>query len=162
MIYTNPEEIPFEILLNIDVIIVLGGGAPTTIDEPPTYVQQRCDDAAKVLQLYNNNNNNQNNKVVLPVLALSAGTAHLPQLISTKNGLPIWESTSSVAYLHKVHSIPYNTMFVETTSYDTIGNAYFTRTCHTDINGWRKLLIITNKVNTNIKTKIFFFEFLIT
>ena len=36
-------------------------------------------------------------------------------------------------------------MIEENTSLDTIGNAYFLRTIHTDVVGVRRLLLITNK-----------------
>jgi uncharacterized SAM-binding protein YcdF (DUF218 family) len=105
------------------------------------YVQRRCDDAAAVLKRHCDSS--QSKVSLLPILALSAGTAHLPQLMS-KDGLPVWESTSSAAYLQKRHGL--RNVYVETTSYDTIGNAYYARTGHTDINGWRRLLIVTNEV----------------
>jgi len=116
-----------------DVIFVLGGGVPSSLYEPPNYVQQRCDDAVAL-----------RGATKTPIVTLSAGTAHLPQLL-TKDGSPVWESTSSAAYLQQKHGVSEN-VFLETTSYDTIGNAYFARTTHTDIVGWRKLLIITNEV----------------
>lgn len=120
---------------DFDVILVLGGGVPSTLYEPPLYVQRRCDDAAAI---------RGTTTTTTPILTLSAGTAHLPQLL-TKDGLPIWESTSSAAYLQQKHGIQ-SQLYLETTSYDTIGNAFFARTSHTDIVGWRKLLIITNEV----------------
>ena len=119
----------------IDAIFVLGGGVPSSLYEPPIYVQQRCDDAAAIRQKLGQDT---------PILTLSAGTAHLPQAL-TKLGLPIWESTASAAYLQKKHNLEKN-MYVETTSYDTIGNAFFARASHTDIVGWQNLLIITNEV----------------
>ena len=70
----------------------------------------------------------------------------MPQLLSTA-GLPVWESTSSAAYLSKKHNIQSN-VYLETTSYDTIGNAFFARTSHTDIVKWRKLVVVTNEVGT--------------
>jgi uncharacterized SAM-binding protein YcdF (DUF218 family) len=150
-VFEQPSDLPSKILLETDVIVVLGGGAPSSIHEPPIYVQQRCDDAAKVIDLRKLEMSRSKARkfhesdYIVPILSLSAGTAHLPQLMS-ENGLPIWESTSSAAYLHEKHGIPYNTLFVETTSYDTIGNAFYMRTTHSDIVGWKRILVITNKV----------------
>ena len=39
--------------------------------------------------------------------------------------------------------------------YDTIGNAFYARVSHTDWNGWRRLLIITNQFHMN-RTKAIF------
>jgi uncharacterized SAM-binding protein YcdF (DUF218 family) len=129
-LYHSPQELPTA--LQLDVVVVLGGGVPFSLEIPLPDVQRRCDDAAAVVQSRS-----------IPILCLSAGTKHRPQLLS-EEGLPIWESTSCAAYLEVTHGI--RNVFVETTSYDTIGNAFFARTSHTDIVGWRKLLIVTNEV----------------
>ena len=91
------------------------GGLPSSLYEPPIYVRQRCDDAAAI-----------RGDSDVPILTLSAGSAHLPQLLS-KDGMPVWESTASAAYLQKKHHIESN-VYLETTAYDTIGNAFFART----------------------------------
>ena len=36
-------------------------------------------------------------------------------------------------------------VFVETTSFDTIGNAFFARTDHCSLAGWKRLLVITSE-----------------
>ena len=43
----------------------------------------------------------------------------------------------------------------QTCSYDTIGNAYFARTCHTDVAGWRRLLVITSDFHMDRSSAIF-------
>ena len=133
-IFTDPADVPDSVLRKLDVVFVLGGGAPASLDHPPPYVQRRCDDAAALVERRHS----------LPVLCLSAGTAHVPQLL-TPNGTPVWESTASAAYL-KAHHPHVEHIYVETTSYDTIGNAFFARTGHSDIAGWKTLMIVTNKV----------------
>ena len=144
-------------LRHVDAIVVLGGGRPTSLDEPPIYVQRRCDDAAALVKRYQAlksfNKRKKEMSETLPILCLSAGTAHLPQLLAA-DGLPIWEATSSAAYLDKKHGIK-EQIYVETTSYDTIGNAFFARVSHTDINGWRRLLIVTNDFHMNRTMEIF-------
>jgi uncharacterized SAM-binding protein YcdF (DUF218 family) len=144
-VFSDATEIPTSTLRSLDAILVLGGGRPSKLDEPPEYVQGRCDDAAAVVRRRMSLGNKEN-KQPLPILCLSAGTAHMPQLLSA-DGLPIWESTATAAYLEKQHGLIDN-VFVETTSYDTIGNAFFARTSHTDVTGWRNLLIITNKASS--------------
>ncbi|CAB9524945.1 DUF218 domain [Seminavis robusta] len=151
--FDTPEEIPDDIVKSLDAILVLGGGVPLSLEEPPLFVQKRCDDAAKIVQRYTEIFNRNN----LPILTLSAGTAHLPQLLSG-DGLPIWEATASAAYLIKHYSpdtIDKSQVFAETTSYDTISNAFFARTSFTDITGWRRLLIITNEFHMDRSQAIF-------
>lgn len=158
-VFHSPSDIPANILSALDAVLVLGGGVPKSIEEPPAYVQRRCKDVAAVVEMKkdlpqkltrrkNGKKNKKNKKAVVeaasstPVLCLSAGTAHLAQLMSA-DGLPIWESTSSAAYLQK---LGVENLYVETTSFDTIGNAFYARTSHTDLAGWRQLLIVTNEV----------------
>ena len=40
--------------------------------------------------------------------------------------------------------VPASGVLVETTSYDTIGNAYFARTNHIAVAGYKKILVITS------------------
>jgi uncharacterized SAM-binding protein YcdF (DUF218 family) len=155
------EVIPIEIARSLDAILVLGGGVPSSISTPPEYVKSRCEAAAKValsaLQVSATNDNEESFMNLMPaILCLSAGTAHLPQLLSS-DGLPIWESTASAAYiLEKYPNIPPSKVFAETTSYDTISNAFFSRTSFTDIVGWRRLLIVTNEVRISVGDKPWF------
>jgi len=128
-------------LQSIDAILLLGGGVPLSPTEPPIYVQRLGDAVAQIVE-------NMTKMHHMPaVICLSAGTAHVPQYITPHDGLPLWESTASAAYLmrHKRYPVPEKQVFAETTSYDTISNAYFTRTSFTDVNGWRRILVVTNE-----------------
>jgi uncharacterized SAM-binding protein YcdF (DUF218 family) len=156
IVFTNPQDIPRSVLKDLHSILVLGGGVPDSIDHPPVYVERRCDDAASVVQQHKGLS--KSNRDSLPILCLSAGTSHLPQLLSA-DGLPIWESTACAAYLAKNHGLSQN-VYVETTSYDTIGNAFYARTSHTDVNGWRNLLIVTNEFHMERTKAIFDWIFL--
>ena len=48
---------------------------------------------------------------------------------------------------HPKYPVDEDRLFVETTSYDTISNAFYARTSFTDVTGWRKLLVVTNEVS---------------
>ena len=139
-IYTHLDDLPTT--TKFDAILVLGGGVPRSVNEPPIFVQKRCDDAAAVVR--RQQQQQQQEEPLVPILSLSAGTTHRPQFMSPR-GQPVWESTASSAYLVSQHNF-HDNLYVETTSFDTIGNAYFARTSHTDIAGWRTLLVITNQV----------------
>lgn len=150
-VYKNPSEIPDKILKSFDAVLILGGGRPISLNLPPSYVVKRCDLVVEIVKKYKQMN--QGN--FLPLLTLSAGTAHVPQFIN-QDGSPLYESTSSAAYLIDILGEEYApSIFLETTSYDTIGNAYFSRTSHTDITGWRKLLIITSEFHMKRTIAIF-------
>ncbi len=148
--YLDVTEVPDDIISKLDAIVVLGGGAGNAINSPPPYVQDRCERAAAIFQRARATNNDN----VPVIIALSAGTAHFPQLMSA-TGLPIWESTVSAAYMMEKLQIPAEKVFVETTSYDTISNAYFTRTGFTDITGWTNLLIVTDEFHMARSKAIF-------
>lgn len=164
--FFSPKDLPEDLVHSLDAILVLGGGRPKSIDHPPVFVERRCDDAIEVVRrrdrsIQSLKGSQKERKRDLPILCLSAGTAHLPQLLSA-DGLPIWESTACASYILSKNSNAASTdmilpesIYVETSSYDTIGNAYFARTSHTEFNGWRKLLIVTNEFHMSRTVKIF-------
>eukprot|EP00526_Cylindrotheca_closterium_P015513 CAMPEP_0113653660 /NCGR_PEP_ID=MMETSP0017_2-20120614/28711_1 /TAXON_ID=2856 /ORGANISM="Cylindrotheca closterium" /LENGTH=251 /DNA_ID=CAMNT_0000566695 /DNA_START=957 /DNA_END=1712 /DNA_ORIENTATION=- /assembly_acc=CAM_ASM_000147 len=156
--------------------MVQGGGVPDSIDRPKQYVQRRCDEAAKLAKIIGDLKKRKINRESsilgnfrqlstnselesLPILCLSAGTSHLPQLMS-EDGLPIWESLACASYLAEHHGL-FQDVYVETTSYDTIGNAYFARTTHADVNGWRHILVITSEFHLRRTKTIFDWIFLL-
>lgn len=131
-------------VLEFDAIIVLGGGPPITERLPMPFVEARCDAARRLFEA---------SSAQPKVLCVSAGTAHARQVIRD-DGLPVWESTAAAAYLID-SGVPEMALVVETTSYDTIGNAFFTRTSHTDIADWRRLCIITSDFHVSRSKAIF-------
>jgi hypothetical protein len=76
------------------------------------------------------------------IITLSAGTTHKPLPID-KNGYPIFESIAAANYLLEHGLSPYR-ILAEKSSYDTIGNAYFSRIIHVDPMELKRLLIITS------------------
>jgi len=120
--------------IKVDAILVLGGGRPIHRSLPPPWVTSRCDLAAEAHNLLDKT----------PILTLSAGTAHADQLLNEK-GLPVWESEASALYMISKQKIAVGKIFMETSSYDTIGNAYFARTTFCEVFGWKRLLIITSE-----------------
>lgn len=186
---------------SIDAILLLGGGVPLSPDEPPEYVQRRCDVVARIVDMrmrdeekekemgmgrgdgdFGNDGGNDDGDdatLLLPpisVVCLSAGTAHLPQYIAS-DGLPLWESTASASYLlsHPEYPIPAERVFVETSSYDTISNAFFARTSFADVvnageggaggeggeerkrkkKSWTRILVVTSEFHVGRTRAIF-------
>jgi hypothetical protein len=114
--------------MDYDAVIVAGGGVRAG-GEFPAYVRRRLDRAIEV----------QGDAMIV---ASSAGTVHRPPPLDA-DGFPIFESMAAGRYLI-ARGVDPHTILPETSSYDTIGNAYFARTVHVDPRGFRRLLVITS------------------
>ena len=74
---------------------------------------------------------------------LSGGTVHKPPPLD-KKGYPIFESRAAASYLVE-NGIPPIKLLTEISSYDTIGNAYFSRLLFADPGQFQKILVITSE-----------------
>lgn len=77
------------------------------------------------------------------LLALSAGTVHKPPP-RNNNGYPIFESQVAARYLLR-QGIPEQAILTERSSYDTIGNAYFSRMEHAQPARFQNIKVITSQ-----------------
>jgi len=73
---------------------------------------------------------------------LSGGTVHKPPTLNHK-GYPVFESRQAASYLVEAGLDP-NRLLTEICSYDTIGNAYFSRLLFSDPLHFKKLHVITS------------------
>jgi uncharacterized SAM-binding protein YcdF (DUF218 family) len=113
--------------MEFDAILIPGGGLKSDGTLPP-FMRARLDGAlAHSARFY---------------IPLSAGTPHLPPPIDG-SGYPIFEAIPAAQYLHE-HGVPRERILPEVCSYDTIGNAFFTRTVHTGPRGLRRLLVVNS------------------
>jgi hypothetical protein len=122
-----------------DAILIPGGGVRDG-GTLPSWVQRRFDRAVRIQQGEY-------------LVALSAGTTHRPPP-ADKNGFPIFESVAGARYLMDA-GIPPGQILTETQSYDTIGNAFFSRVVHVDPLGLRRLLIITSDFHLSRTEAVF-------
>jgi hypothetical protein len=122
-----------------DAILILGGGL-TSEGKLPEWSKRRL---VKALEIYNGQH----------IIVLSAGTVH-KQPILDKEGYPLFESFVAANYLVE-KGIGSEKILREWASYDTVGNAYFTRVIHTDPRHWRKLAIITSEFHMQRTREIF-------
>lgn len=113
---------------NYDAIIVLGGGVREGGELPP-WAAARFDLALE-------------RETGEPFVCLSAGTTHRPPPL--EDGFPIQESVAGSRYLIAQGVAP-SRIRIENASYDTIGNAYFSKLMHVDPPEWRRLLVITSE-----------------
>jgi hypothetical protein len=75
-------------------------------------------------------------------LALSAGTPYRPPPLDER-GFPISEARAGAAYLID-RGVDPRRILIEESSYDTLGNAYFSRAIHVAPRGFERLLVITS------------------
>jgi hypothetical protein len=115
-----------------DLIIVPGGGvrADGTL---PLWSKSRFD---RVLEIRQNE----------PILCLSAGTVH--------KRAPLVEAVAGARYLLDNGLAP-ESILMENASWDTVGNAFFARTTHTDLRPWRRLLVVNSAFHMERTETIF-------
>ncbi|MBU0530705.1 MAG: YdcF family protein [Candidatus Aenigmatarchaeota archaeon] len=114
----------------IDVIIILGGGLDSD-GSPHKWVKKRLD---KALEEYTGKEY---------VMTCTRGTVHKPQMLDNK-GFPVDECIPMARYLEK-KGIPSQNILLENMSFDTIGNAYFSRMIHVEPMRLKNILIITSE-----------------
>jgi len=76
------------------------------------------------------------------MMTLSGGTTHRPPPRDA-NGFPIFEAIVAAQYLIG-RGIPAERILTETSSYDTIGNAFFSRVIHAEPRKLHRLLVIAS------------------
>lgn len=111
-----------------DAILIPGGGVRDKGELPP-WVKSRLDHALKIHSTEY-------------IIVLSAGTVYKAPPLD-EDGFPIFESIAAANYLVEQGINP-DMILCETSSYDTVGNAYFSRVTHVDPQGCRRLHIITS------------------
>jgi uncharacterized SAM-binding protein YcdF (DUF218 family) len=77
------------------------------------------------------------------LIALSAGTPHRPPPLDER-GFPVTEARAGAEYLAR-RGVAQARILLEESSYDTIGNAYFSRVVHAIPRGLTRLLVITSE-----------------
>src|SRR5580658_4023913 len=109
--------------------IVIPGGCLTDSGELAPYVVPRLDRALARSATY--------------FIPSSAATPHRPPPLNAR-GYPIYEALAAAHYL-RGRGVPERRILTETFSYDTIGNAFFTRLVHAEPRGLRKLHVVTSR-----------------
>ncbi|KAG1661097.1 hypothetical protein FOA52_012086 [Chlamydomonas sp. UWO 241] len=116
-----------------DAILMLAGGQTNTGNNLPPWVERRLDTCLGLQRLQSK---------PCPVLCLGGGTPHKPPILRP-SGHVIHESTSCAEYLI-AGGAPRELILKETSSYDTVGNAFFSLAIHALPAGWRRVLVVTS------------------
>ncbi|EFJ48232.1 hypothetical protein VOLCADRAFT_104906, partial [Volvox carteri f. nagariensis] len=126
--HSNPLE-PYR---SLDAIIVLAGGQ-TGPDSIPKWVERRLDTALSLQSLQ---------QKACPILSLGGGTPHKAPYLDS-GGFVIHEATACSRYLTR-RGADADLLLKEVSSYDTVGNAYFSLTIHAVPAGWRRVGVVTS------------------
>ncbi|GAX74707.1 hypothetical protein CEUSTIGMA_g2155.t1 [Chlamydomonas eustigma] len=118
---------------DLDAIVVLAGGQTTQGSGLPPWVERRLDTCLGFQKLQSKN---------CPILCLGGGTPHKPPILNDK-GYVIHESTACAEYLMS-KGLMSSLILKEVSSYDTVGNAFFSLTIHALPAGWRKIMVVTS------------------
>ena len=131
----------------MDCILVLAGGNQTkeNIDSLPIYVKQRLDDCYNFYHKFDNN---------CKIILSSAGTPHRLPFINS-NGYHVFECDSMSRYLIEKYKINPDNIYREYISYDTIGNAFFSKHNFIDPMDIKKFIVITSQFHMK-RTKFIF------
>ena len=124
----------------LDAMLVPGGGVRVG-GKLPLWTQRRLDQVI------------ENQSQATYIILLSAGTTHKPPPLDA-NGYPIFESVAAANYLVEQGINP-SKILVETSSYDTIGNVFFSRVVHIEPLQLKRLLVITSEFHM-ARTKVIF------
>ncbi len=111
-----------------DAVLILGGGVREG-GTLPAWVAARFDRALELC----------GDSLLMP---LSAGTPHRPPALDGR-GFPIVEAKAGARYLMERGVDPAR-ILIEGSSFDTIGNAYFSRVIHVIPRGFARVLVITS------------------
>ncbi|CAB9502972.1 DUF218 domain [Seminavis robusta] len=141
-VFHHPEDIPSQVVSNMDAILVVGGGMFSSQKEPSPVVQQTLED---VITLLGNGTANgaqaSGNNTTLPILCLSN---HAPPA-----GSSLSQAAISASYLMKEGKrigLDPDHIYMESTSLDLIGAAFYSRKNFADSMGWKNLLIVVNQL----------------
>uniref|UniRef100_A0A7S2WL17 DUF218 domain-containing protein n=1 Tax=Mucochytrium quahogii TaxID=96639 RepID=A0A7S2WL17_9STRA len=115
-------------------IVVCGGGLGDG-GEPSAWGKVRCAAAALLWK-------KDPNETL--IITTSAGTTHKPMPRCSTTGFQITESESYARYLINELGVPCECVCEETASFDTVGNAYFTRLLHVDVIGVKNITVVTS------------------
>lgn len=89
-----------------------------------------------------------------PVVCLGGGTPHKPPVLETSSGHVIHEATACAKFL--LHAgLPATRILKEISSYDTVGNAFFSLTIHAIPGRWRRVAVVTSDFHMKRSAALF-------
>lgn len=165
-----------QLVAGLDAVMILAGGMMPDGSCPPP-VQRRLDAAHSLQRLRLQSDTKQQQEqpqsstssssssplppprsvgkpYAPPVVCLGGGTPHKPPILSAATGHVVHESTSCAAYLLDRGAQAAH-LLKESSSYDTVGNAYFSLSIHALPAGWRNVAVVTSDFHMHRSRALF-------
>lgn len=136
---------------SLDAVIVLGGGLRISknaapLGDIPPWAVRRLDGAAQLWSRCSAGTN----------IAISGGgSPHGLPVIHPDTGQVVHEGTAYADYLMQSHGIPALSILKESSSYDTVGNGYFSAMIHAVPSGWKRIAVVTSEFHMPRSRAIF-------
>lgn len=132
-----------------DGVIVLGGGLWRSTESPwgeiPPWALRRLDGAADVYRRSGADT----------IMICGGGSPHGLPMIHPKTGQVVHEGTAYAEYLIGQQHVPARDVLKEVSSYDTVGNGYFSAMIHAVPSGWRNAAVVTSEFHMPRSKAIF-------
>eukprot|EP00191_Tetraselmis_sp_GSL018_P007314 CAMPEP_0177607178 /NCGR_PEP_ID=MMETSP0419_2-20121207/17765_1 /TAXON_ID=582737 /ORGANISM="Tetraselmis sp., Strain GSL018" /LENGTH=287 /DNA_ID=CAMNT_0019101715 /DNA_START=12 /DNA_END=871 /DNA_ORIENTATION=- len=128
----------------LDALIVLAGGQTNYGTGLPEHVRNRLDFAYTAFQ-------NQKNSGC-KILCTGGGTPHKPPVL--REGFVYHEGSNCADYLVSKGCQP-SAVLKEASSYDTVGNGYFSLTIHAIPSAWKDIAVVTSEFHMPRSKAIF-------
>jgi hypothetical protein len=120
--------------VDVDAIIVLGGGLWESKEIPP-WAERRLDGAALLRAAHPPGPS---------ILICGGGSPHGLPVLDESTGQVVHEGTAYAEYLMDRWDVPASCILKESSSYDTIGNGYFSAMIHAVPAGWKRVAVVTS------------------
>lgn len=120
--------------VDVDAIVVLGGGLWDSKVIPP-WAERRLDGAALLRAAHPTGPS---------ILICGGGSPHGLPVLDESTGQVVHEGTAYAEYLMDIWDVPATCILKESSSYDTIGNGFFSAMIHAVPAGWRRVAVVTS------------------
>lgn len=138
----------------LDAIVVLGGGLRVSknmiLGEIPPWATRRLDGAAQLWSMCNAQGNSN-----IKIAISGGGSPHGLPVIHPETGQVVHEGTAYAEYLKHEHSVPISRILKESSSYDTVGNGYFSAMIHAVPSEWKRIAVVTSEFHMPRSKAIF-------
>ena len=120
--------------VDVDAIVVLGGGLWKAKEIPP-WAERRLDGAALLRAAHPPGPS---------IVICGGGSPHGLPVLEESTGQVVHEGTAYAEYLMDIWGVPASCILKESSSYDTVGNGYFSAMIHAVPAGWKRVAVVTS------------------